>query len=82
MIIRYPVTTERAVGMIEKENKIVFVVDKRATKREIKEEVEKTYEVKVAKITTLITAKGEKRAFIKLAKGFSADEIAAKLKIA
>ncbi len=68
--------------MIEKENKIVFVVDKRANKREIKEEVEKAYGVKVAKITTLITAKGEKRAFIKLAKGFSADDIAAKLKIA
>ena len=82
MIIRYPVTTERAIGMIEKENKIVFVVDKRATKREIKEEVEKTYNVKVAKLTTLITPKGEKRAFVKLAKGFSADDIAAKLKIA
>ncbi|MEW6328909.1 MAG: 50S ribosomal protein L23 [Candidatus Micrarchaeota archaeon] len=82
MILRYPVTTERAIGMIEKENKIVFVVDKRANKREIKNEVEKTYNVKVARITTLITAKGEKRAFVKLAKGFSADDIAAKLKIA
>lgn len=81
MALKYPITTEKAIGMIEKENKILFVVEKNATKREIKEELEKTYGVKVAKVTTLVTPEGEKRAYIRIKEG-SADEIAAKWKIA
>jgi len=80
-VLQYPITTEKAIGMIELQNKIVFVVDKRAGKKEIKEAVEKMYGVKVAKVNTLITIKGEKRAFVKLMPGYKADEIAAKLKI-
>ena len=81
-ILHYPITTEKAIGMIELENKIVFVVEKRATKPEIKMAVEKIYGVKVESVNTLITPKGDKRAYVKLAKGYKADDIAAKLKIA
>ncbi|MCX6777418.1 MAG: 50S ribosomal protein L23 [Candidatus Micrarchaeota archaeon] len=81
MVLKYPVTTEKAVGMIERQNTIVFVVDPRATKTEIKTEFERVFSVKVKAVNTLITMKGVKKAFIKLAEGFSADEIAARLKI-
>ena len=81
-ILQYPITTEKAVGMIERENKIVFVVDTRADKKQIKEAVEKTYNVKVEKVNVMNGIDGRKKAFIKLAKGYSADDIAAKLKIA
>ncbi|VVB65416.1 50S ribosomal protein L23 [Candidatus Gugararchaeum adminiculabundum] len=81
-LIKYPITTEKAIGMIELQNKIVFVVDKSATKPGVKEEVEKTFGVKVAQVNILITPKGQKRAYVKLAKGFSADEVAAKMGVA
>ncbi len=81
-ILQYPVTTEKAVGMIERENKIVFVVDTRANRKQVKEAIEKTYNVKVDYVNVMITIDGRKKAFIKLAKGYSADDIAAKLKIA
>lgn len=78
----YPVTTEKAVGMIERENKMVFVVDNRADKKQVKEAVEKTYNVKVEKVNVMNSLDGRKKAFVKLAKGYTADDIAAKLKIA
>lgn len=81
MAILYPITTEKAVGMIELENKLIFVVERGATKKEIKEDVEKQFGVKVEKVTTHITPKGHKRAFVRLKEGFKADDLAAKLKI-
>ena len=81
MIIQYPVLTEKAVGMIEKENKLVFVVDKKATKQQIAAEVEKLYSVKVAKVNVVNTMKGVKRAYIKLTPAFNAADLATKLKI-
>ncbi len=82
MVLLYPVTTEKAIGLIELQNKIIFVVDKRATKRQVKEEVESRFGVKVAGVTTLISPTGKKKAFVKIKPPFKADDIAAKLKIA
>ncbi|MFH1285689.1 MAG: 50S ribosomal protein L23 [Candidatus Micrarchaeota archaeon] len=81
-LLLYPVTTEKAVGMIERENKMVFVVVKSSTKKQIKEEIEKRFNVKVESVNMMITPQGNKKAFVKLKKGFSADSIAAALKIA
>jgi large subunit ribosomal protein L23 len=81
MALLYPIATEKAVGLVERENKMVFVVEMGSTKAQIKREVEERFAVKVAKVNTLITPKGEKRAYVKLAKGFKADTIAAKLKM-
>jgi len=82
MALMYPITTEKAIGMIELDNKLLFVVEKKSTKPEIKKEIEETYGVKVEYVHTQITPKGEKRALVKLKKGFKAEDIAAKLKIA
>lgn len=80
-IIRYPYMTEKSTGMIEKENKLVFIVNRKATKHQIKEAFEKLFEVEVEKVNTLITSKGEKKAFIKLKPKFKAMDVAAKLGI-
>lgn len=80
-ILSYPHMTEKSVALIEKENKIVFVVDRKADKKQIKEAVEKVFEVKVDKVNTLITAKGEKKAFVKLKPEFKAIDVAVKLGI-
>jgi large subunit ribosomal protein L23 len=80
-ILKWPHLTEKSIALVEKENKIVFVVDRKATKKQIKEAFEKAFEVKVEKVNTLIDISGEKKAFIKLAKEFKAGDVAVKLGI-
>jgi len=78
-IVLYPYQTEKAVRLAQKENKLVFIVDRRANKKEIKEYIEKWLNVKVEKVNTLITRKGLKKAYVKLKKEYNASEILAKL---
>jgi len=80
-IIRYSHMTEKSVALIEKENKIVFAVNRKADKKQIKEAVEKVFEVKVDKVNTVITPRGEKKAFVKLKPEFKAIDVAVKLGI-
>ncbi|OIO21692.1 50S ribosomal protein L23 [Candidatus Micrarchaeota archaeon CG1_02_47_40] len=82
MAILYPIVTEKAISLIELENTLMFVVEKEATKPEIKKEVEQKYGVKVDKVNVQNTMKGKKKAYVKINKAFKADQIAAKLKIA
>ena len=76
--ISYAYLTEKAVGVIEKENKLVFVVNRMSSKKNIKDAVEKTFEVKVAKVNTMVKG-GEKRAIVKLKPEFKAVDVAVKL---
>ena len=79
--ILYPVTNEKAVGLIELQNTLTFVVENKATKPQIKKDIETLFAVKVSSVNTLISPTGKKRAYVRLAKGFKADDVAAKLKI-
>lgn len=81
MMLVGPLKTEKSLQLIEKENSIRFFVSEKATKKRIKEEVEKTFGVKVASVRTLIDSNGRKQAVVKLAKNYKADELAAKLKM-
>ena len=78
MIIKHPVSTEKAVKLMESENKLIFIVDKKATKDEIKKALQDLYKIKISKINTLIHG-GEKKAYVKLAKENSAMDIATQL---
>ncbi len=78
VIIR-PLHTEKALLAVERSNTLTFIVDKKATKHDIKHAVEKLFQVKVEKIRTTITSKGEKKAYVKLAPEYSAAEIATRL---
>jgi len=80
-ILKYPHLTEKSINLIEKENKIVFIVDPKATKQQIKKAFEEIFGVKVEKVNTQITLKGKKKAYIKLKKEYKASDIAAKLGI-
>ncbi len=80
-VLMYPIATEKAINMIERNNLIVYVVDSRATKSEIKKEFESIFKVKVADISTARTPQNIKKAFIKIAPQFKASEIALKLKL-
>ncbi|MGQ4894682.1 MAG: 50S ribosomal protein L23 [Candidatus Njordarchaeia archaeon] len=78
IIIRAEVT-EKAINQIQQENKLTFIVTRKARKGQIKKSVEELFDVVVEKINTLIGPRGEKRAIVKLSKDFSALEIATNL---
>ena len=73
-----PITTEKAVKLIEIENTLLFEVDGRMKKGEIKKEFEETFNVKVVKIRTLLEG-NKKFAYIRLDKKNPAIDIATKL---
>ena len=80
-VIFYPLMTESASLMVEKDNKLIFVVNVKAGKSDVKKAVEELYEVQVDRITMLITPQGEKKAFVRLKPEFSASDVAIKLGI-
>lgn len=80
-VILYPLMTEAASLMVEKENKLVFIVSLKADKADVKRAVEELYEVKVAVVNTLITSYGVKKAFVKLEPEYKATDVAIKLGI-
>ena len=60
-VIVSPVITEKATALSE-HNKVVFKVRKDATKPQIKEAVEKLFDVKVMSVNTVLT-KGKTKVF-------------------
>jgi large subunit ribosomal protein L23 len=80
-VILYPLMTEVSSRLIQKENRLVFIVNLKATKTDIKRAVEELYEVEVEKVNLLITNKGEKKAFVKLSSEYKAVDLAIKLGI-
>ena len=77
--IKYALSTEKSLRLMESENKLIFVVDKKARKSDIKKAAEELFNVKVDKVNTFITPGGEKRAYIKFAPDSLAIDIATNL---
>ena len=73
-----PITSEKAVRMIELDNTLIFEVDRRKKKEEIKKEFEKLFKVKAQKIRVNIK-KNKKFAYIKVEKKTPAIDVATKL---
>jgi large subunit ribosomal protein L23 len=80
-VIFYPLMTEAASLMVERDNKLIFIVNLKAGKSDVKQAVEELYEVEVDKITVLVTPQGEKKAFVKLKPEYKASDVAIKLGI-
>ncbi len=78
-VILHPIITEVSSRILEAENKIVFAVSLKSSREDIRRAVEELYEVKVDKVTTVVTAKGVKKAFVKLHPDYKAVDIAIKL---
>ena len=53
-VIKHPLTTESAMKKIEGNNTLVFICDTRANKRQIKNAVAELYDIKAARVNTLI----------------------------
>ncbi|KAL0627970.1 60S ribosomal protein L23a [Plecturocebus cupreus] len=56
----------------EDNNTLVFIVDVKANKHQIKQAVKKLYDIDVAKVNTLIRPDGEKKAYVRLAPDYDA----------
>ena len=68
-VILYPLMTESASIMVEKENKLVFVVSLKASKSDVKKAVEKLYEVKVRRSQHPDTLRRRKESFRQASSG-------------
>ncbi|MBI2656891.1 50S ribosomal protein L23 [Candidatus Woesearchaeota archaeon] len=78
-IIKYPLSTEKSIRLMEAENKLIFVVNRDATKKEIKKAIEEMFKVGVEGINTFINASGEKRAYVKFSAKNPAIDIATQM---
>ena len=54
-VIKYPLSTEKSIRIMEAENKLAFIVDRSAKKAEIKSEIERLFKVKVEKVQDLLS---------------------------
>ena len=77
-ILLHPIGTEKAIRLLD-QNKVVFIVDRRVDKRQIKTAFEKLFNVKVERVNTEILRAGVKKAYIKLQSDHSAVEVATNL---
>lgn len=78
-VIKYPLATEKAVRIMETENKLVFIVARTATKPGIKKAAEQMFKIKVKKVTTTILPTGEKKAYLTLSPETPARDVATQL---
>jgi large subunit ribosomal protein L23 len=77
-IIIEPYITEKTFNLIEKENKLTFVVSEKAKKKQIAEALFVLYESKATEINTLRTIRG-KKAVVKFEAAEGARDLATKL---
>merc|ERR1711971_205597 len=75
-IIKYPLTTESSMKLIEDSNTLVFIVDIKSNKRQIKSAVKDLYNIECDRVNTLITPRGLKKAYVRLSKDFDALDVA------
>eukprot|EP00116_Pleurobrachia_bachei_P006463 sb/3466725/ len=80
-IIRNPLTTESAMKKIEDNNTLVFLVNTRANKPQIKQAVKQMYDIEAAKVNTLIRPDGQKKAYVRLTADYDALDVANKIGI-
>ncbi len=78
-VLKYPLSSEKAVRLMQSENKLLFVVNLKATKRDVKQAIEQTFKVKVKKVNTMIDTRGHKRAYVQLTPEYPAIDITTKL---
>jgi len=78
-IIKHPISTEKAVRLMESENKLTFIVNRKSKKQELKKALEELFKIKIIKINTLILPSGKKKAYIKLSSETPAIDVATQL---
>jgi large subunit ribosomal protein L23Ae len=78
-IVKYPLTTESSMKLIEDSNTLVFIVDIKSNKRQIKAAMKELYNIECEKVNTLITPRGLKKSYVRLSKDYDALDVANRL---
>ncbi len=78
-VVKFPVSTEKNVRLMEAENKLLFVVERRTTKSDVKRAIEVMFKVKVVKVNTYFGADGQKRAYVTFSAETPAIDVATNL---
>ena len=73
-----PLSSEKAIRLLERENTLVFKVDDTLSKTEIKRLVEERFNVRVTRVNTMRGPQGRK-AYVTLSRDASALDIASQL---
>lgn len=77
-VVKYPLSTEKSIRLMNDQNKLMFVVNKKADKSDVKKAVEELFKAKVVGVKTVIT-RGQKRAYVKFSNETPAIDIATQL---
>ena len=77
-IILRPYITEKTFNLIERENKLTFIVSDSASKKDVSEAIETMYEGNVKEVNIFRTIQG-KKAIVKFTKDDEARQLATKL---
>eukprot|EP00761_Pharyngomonas_kirbyi_P008380 gb/GECH01008391.1/.p1 GENE.gb/GECH01008391.1/~~gb/GECH01008391.1/.p1 ORF type:complete len:145 (+),score=7.73 gb/GECH01008391.1/:1-435(+) len=80
-ILKYPLTTEKAMKNIETNNTLVFMCDIKSNKKTIASAIHKLYNVRATRVNTLVSPEGNKKAYIKLTPDSDALDVANKIGI-
>ena len=78
-IIKYVLMTEKAIYSIEIGNKLVFIVDNKATKRSVCSAVEAAFQSEVKNVKILNDQKARKKAIVRFSEEGAAGDIAMRL---
>ena len=79
-ILYHPYVTEKTMYLMEKKNALEFIVKRRANKKQIKQAIEKMFEVEVKDVNTMITKNG-KHAIITFTPEYKAEDIGMRIGI-
>jgi large subunit ribosomal protein L23 len=78
-VIMYPLSTEKTIRLMESENKLAFIVSKKAKKEEVKKAVETLFKAKVKRVNLFVDKTGKKKAFVKFSNETPAIDVATQL---
>nr|EGQ40636.1 MAG: LSU ribosomal protein L23P [Candidatus Nanosalinarum sp. J07AB56] len=78
-VIENPHMTEQAMDAVDRENKLVLMVDLEADKNQVGDAVEQLFDVTVENVNTSITPQAQKKAFINLSERDDAMDVATQL---
>ena len=81
MTLKYPFVTEKAMVLLENQSKLQFLVDREATKEDVRKEIEKAFGQKVKSVRTLMNTHGQKKAIVSFENNKAAEEILSRLGI-
>ena len=79
-ILVAPLATEKCIRQIEADNVLCFVVAKSANKKDVKDAVEKRFNVKVMRVNMQNSVDGRKKAFVRLDASNLAADVSADLR--